>query len=269
MLNPAILTTRHGVSSIAKKKSAAMKRCWPDLISKSAEPGQLDGSTLFIEDALSHLQIEHGYGKDNEITALVKDGGSSSFLRSKLEGAIRCYPFESLRAAADILFLCGSSDLVIAKQAIFLYYLFDRHWTTPDEKWRCLIDDFAASFGISRQSLLESLTFYLLDDHTDHVLQSVEDLIFSIYPHLNEVYPRDNGFLIKRKILLAHNEDVKAINVVALNMFLGEPFVFLAADKLEEERADECYPTEYLNSLDPPGILPFKLQLKVGLGMAI
>ncbi|KAF6149900.1 hypothetical protein GIB67_008621 [Kingdonia uniflora] len=180
-----------------ERKSAAMKRCWPDLISKSAEPGQLDGSTLFIEDALSHLQIEHGYGKDNEITALVKDGGSSSFLRSKLEGAIGCYPFESLRAAADILFLCGSSDLVIAKQAIFLYYLFDRHWTTPDEKWRCLIDDFAASFGISRQSLLESLTFYLLDDHTDHALQEACRLLPEIAG--SNTHPKITQVLLERQ----------------------------------------------------------------------
>lgn len=53
----------------------------------------------------------------------------------------------------------------------FLYYLFDRHWRTPDESWRYIIDDFAATFSISRHSLLESLTFYLLDDHTEEALQ--------------------------------------------------------------------------------------------------
>ncbi|KAF6161496.1 hypothetical protein GIB67_009375 [Kingdonia uniflora] len=65
--------------------------------------------------------------------------------------------------------------------------------------------------------------------------QSLEDLIFSIYPRLNEVCSRDNEFLTERTILSTHNEDVKAINTVALNMLPGEPIVLLAADKLEEE----------------------------------
>lgn len=52
----------------------------------------------------------------------------------------------------------------------FLYYLFDRHWSMPEEEWRHIVDDFAASFGISRHSLLESFTFCLLDDHTDDAL---------------------------------------------------------------------------------------------------
>lgn len=41
----------------------------------------------------------------------------------------------------------------------------------PDEKWRHIVDDFAATFSITRHSLLESFTFYLLDDHTDEALQ--------------------------------------------------------------------------------------------------
>lgn len=41
----------------------------------------------------------------------------------------------------------------------------------PDENWRRLVDDFAVAFCITRHSLLESLTFYLLDDDTDEALQ--------------------------------------------------------------------------------------------------
>lgn len=52
-----------------------------------------------------------------------------------------------------------------------LYYLFDRHWTMPDEMWRYTVEDFAATFSITRHSLLESLIFYLLDDHTEEALQ--------------------------------------------------------------------------------------------------
>uniref|UniRef100_A0A5B6Z808 Putative E3 ubiquitin-protein ligase HOS1-like n=1 Tax=Davidia involucrata TaxID=16924 RepID=A0A5B6Z808_DAVIN len=160
-------------SLVRERKSAAIRRSWPDSVNHSAESTRRDGSTLFIEDALSNLEIEQGYtnemGGELEIASL-QDGGSS-FLRSKKEGMVGCYPFENLQAATDTLFLHGSSDLVVAKQAIFLYYLFDRHWTMPDEKWRGIINDFAATFSVTRHSLLESLTFYLLDDHTDEALQ--------------------------------------------------------------------------------------------------
>lgn len=53
----------------------------------------------------------------------------------------------------------------------FLYYLYDRHWTEDDEGWRDILDDFAVSFKVTRHLLLESLTFYLLDDHTEQALK--------------------------------------------------------------------------------------------------
>ncbi|KAM3289807.1 E3 ubiquitin-protein ligase HOS1-like isoform X1 [Capsicum chacoense] len=57
---------------------------------------------------------------------LQKDEGSL-YSQSKIQEIAGCYPFESLRATADILFLRGSSDFVVAKQAIFVYFMFDRH----------------------------------------------------------------------------------------------------------------------------------------------
>lgn len=57
-----------------------------------------------------------------------------------------------------------------------LYYLFDRHWTLPEETWKEIVNDFAATFSITRHSLLESFVFYLLDDHTDEALKVI--LIF-------------------------------------------------------------------------------------------
>jgi E3 ubiquitin-protein ligase HOS1 len=162
-------------SAVLERKSAAMKRSWPDIVSNSWDSGTvLEGSTLFIEHALSNLDIEQGNYENGEedsgISSLQKESGLN-FFRSKIKGMSGCYPFQTMRNAVDILFLRGSSDLVVAKQAIFLYYLYDRHWTTPDEHWRHVIDDFAATFNITRHSLLESFTFYLLDDHTDEALE--------------------------------------------------------------------------------------------------
>ncbi|XVF10877.1 hypothetical protein REPUB_Repub07fG0221100 [Reevesia pubescens] len=164
---------------VRERKSAAITRAWSDVVEHSADSSGQNGS-LFIEDALANLDIEQAY--DQEIAkesdfAFLQKNGVLSFFRSKVEGLTGCYPFESLQAAVDILFLRGSSDLVVAKQAIFVYYLFDRHWSRPEEEWRHMVDDFAASFGISRHSLLESFTFCLLDDCTDEALQESYQLL--------------------------------------------------------------------------------------------
>ncbi|EOY24269.1 HOS1 [Theobroma cacao] len=168
---------------VRERKSAAIKRAWPDVVDHSADPTGQAGS-LFIEDALANLEIEQAYdqeiGEESDFPFLQKNG-ALPFFRSKIEGMTGCYPFENLRAAVDILFLRGSSDLVVAKQAILLYYLFDRHWSMPEEEWRHIVDDFAASFGISRHSLLESFTFCLLDDHSDEALLECHQLLPEIY----------------------------------------------------------------------------------------
>lgn len=180
---------------VRERRSAAVQRSWPDSVNHSAEFSRKNGSTLFIEDALSNLEIDQRntaeLGEELEVLSSQKEG-SSSFSMSKIEGMVGCYPFENLRSATDILFLRGSSDLVVAKRAIFLYYLFDRHWTVPDDEWRPIIDDFAAAFSITRHSLLESFIFYLLDDHTEEALQEACRLLPEIsgpttHPKIAEV----------------------------------------------------------------------------------
>ncbi|PPD94424.1 hypothetical protein GOBAR_DD08553 [Gossypium barbadense] len=95
---------------VRERKSAATARAWPDVVDRSANSTRQNGS-LFIEEL----------GEESYFAFLLKD--SASFSRSKVEGLIGCYPFESLQAAVDILFLRGSSDLVVAKQAIESFQL--------------------------------------------------------------------------------------------------------------------------------------------------
>ncbi|KAG2676354.1 hypothetical protein I3760_12G049200 [Carya illinoinensis] len=187
-------------SLVRERKSAAIKRSWPDAVNYSAEPSGQDGS-LFIEDALLNLDTEQGNTEETaeelEAASLLKSG-VLSILQCKIGGVAGCYPFENLQTAVDILFLCGSSDLVVAKQAILLYYLFDRHWEMPDETWRHFVEDFAATFSITRHSLLESLVFYLLDDHTDEALQEACRLIPEIsgpttHPKIAQVFLERNN----------------------------------------------------------------------------
>lgn len=180
-----------------ERKSAAITRSWPDLITNnSTDNGEQNEGSLFIEDALQNLEIEQEYGQETELLSLLKDGSTVPFTRSTMKRFAECYPFQNLQSAADVLFLCGSSDMVVAKQAIFMYYLFDRHWTTPDTEWRCIINDFAAAFNIDRHSLLESLIFYLLDDHTDQALQEACSLLPEIAGPLT--HPKVSQVLLER-----------------------------------------------------------------------
>lgn len=76
-------------------------------------------------------------------------------------------------------------------------------------------------------------------------------------------------FLNERTILAARNDDVSAINNETLNVFPGETITYLAADKMSDDvhldrTMENQYPNEFLNSLNPPGLPPFKLDLKVG-----
>ncbi|PKI41540.1 hypothetical protein CRG98_038051 [Punica granatum] len=107
-------------SLVRERRSAAIKRAWPDAVNQSAETNRQDGS-LFIEDALRNIDIDGGQTLEMEdgldLLPLKRDG-HSSILASTLAGVSGCYPFENLRAAVDVLFLYGSSDLVVAKRAI-------------------------------------------------------------------------------------------------------------------------------------------------------
>jgi hypothetical protein len=94
-------------------------------------------------------------------------------------------------------------------------------------------------------------------------------LLFTVYPQLDVAGTVTPSFLTERTILSARNDDVSAINLAALNAFPGDTTTYFAADKMSNN--DECdrtitnrYPNEYLNSLDPSGLPPFKLHLKVG-----
>ncbi|KAG5531387.1 hypothetical protein RHGRI_026119 [Rhododendron griersonianum] len=99
--------------------------------------------------------------------------------------------------------------------------------------------------------------------------QDLTELLSTVYPQLEIQTTSTPTYLTERSILSARNEDVNAINAAALNVFPGDAFTYLAADKLsKDDELDRSitnrYPNEYLNSLDPPGLPSFRVELKVG-----
>jgi hypothetical protein len=98
---------------------------------------------------------------------------------------------------------------------------------------------------------------------------NLRELIYSIYPGLDVRGTLTSTFLTERTILSARNDDVSTINAEALKSYPGEAINYLAADKICQDDEvdpiiDNQYPMEYLNSLNPSGLPPFNLELKVG-----
>ncbi|KAG5520645.1 hypothetical protein RHGRI_033280 [Rhododendron griersonianum] len=99
--------------------------------------------------------------------------------------------------------------------------------------------------------------------------QDLNEMLSAVYPQLNVLSTTTPTFLTERIILSARNDDVNSINGAALNVYPRSVYTYLAAIKMcEDDEIDGSitnrYPNEYLNSLDPPGLPPFKLELKVG-----
>lgn len=171
----------HWRNAFQDRKTAASERAWPDYSNNTSVLGPQVQATLFIDDALANLSIGQDYdgelGKEAHELSWLRQGGNLSQSPFK-DGRDRpAYPPENLRAAVDLLFLEGSSGLILAKRAIFLYYLFDRHWNVPNTDWRNIVDDYAGTFGITRNLVLESLVFYLLDDNTEEALEEARRLL--------------------------------------------------------------------------------------------
>ena len=68
----------------------------------------------------------------------------------------------------------------------------------------------------------------------------------------------------ERAILAAKNKDVNDLNFIIQNQIVGTLHSFKSIDCVTNEDEAINYPTEFLNSLDVPGLPPHNLQLKAG-----
>lgn len=75
---------------------------------------------------------------------------------------------------------------------------------------------------------------------------------------------KNHTWLSERAILAAKNTDVDQLNLAIQNTIPGEINSYKSIDTVMNEDETVNYPTEFLNSLDLPGLPPHNLQLKVG-----
>ena len=90
-----------------------------------------------------------------------------------------------------------------------------------------------------------------------------EELMNKVYPNLSHHY-KDTKWLCKRAILAPKNDIVEAINNSLLNKLAGKETIFKSVYSVVDPNSAVQYPTEFLNSLQPPGLPPHNLILKVG-----
>ena len=74
----------------------------------------------------------------------------------------------------------------------------------------------------------------------------------------------NHEWLAERVILQAKNVDVKDLNFKIQQLLPGELVLYKLIDTVCDASEAVIYPTEFLNSLDLPGMSPHHLQLKVG-----
>ncbi|GAB5037975.1 atp-dependent dna helicase pif1 [Nannochloropsis oceanica] len=88
-------------------------------------------------------------------------------------------------------------------------------------------------------------------------------LLDHVYGDFNDARNTTVKNLIDRAILIPKNRDVDASSDHAVQFFPGEKKTYLSADRLAQDENEGAYPTELLNSKNPPGFAPHQLRLKV------
>ena len=101
-----------------------------------------------------------------------------------------------------------------------------------------------------------------------NAIKSVDRLIENVYPDIQNNF-RDLEWLMERAILAPHNHTVDEINNCVLDKIPGENVTYRSIDTLKNDETSNVYPTEVLNSLQPPGIPPHILALKVGVRLIV
>ena len=95
------------------------------------------------------------------------------------------------------------------------------------------------------------------------VVSSTAELITLVYPDVRRNYVR-REWLRERAILAPRNDEVGSINEAILNMIPGTKREYKSFDSVLETEEAVNFPPEFLNSLDPAGLPPHRLRIKIG-----
>jgi hypothetical protein len=96
-----------------------------------------------------------------------------------------------------------------------------------------------------------------------NLVESVDVLKNSVFHNIRMHY-HSHTWLCERAILAPKNDAVNAINLQVQQHLPGDTSTYSSVDTVVEVDDAVHYPVEFLNSLEPPGLPPHRLVLKVG-----
>jgi hypothetical protein len=96
-----------------------------------------------------------------------------------------------------------------------------------------------------------------------NIVDSIETLKIKVFPNIRQCF-NDHKWLCERAILAPKNDSVNAINLQIQQQLPGEDVLYKSIDTVVDTDQAVQYPTEFLNSLEPPGMPLHRLVLKTG-----
>lgn len=96
-----------------------------------------------------------------------------------------------------------------------------------------------------------------------NIVDSVEVLKTSVFPNIR-LHFTDHKWLCERAILAPKNDSVNAINLQIQQQLPGKNTSYKSIDRAVDIDQTVQYPVEFLNTLEPPGMPPHNLVLKIG-----
>ncbi|CAK1599568.1 unnamed protein product [Parnassius mnemosyne] len=103
-----------------------------------------------------------------------------------------------------------------------------------------------------------------IDQDLGEKVTSIESLISKVYPDIVEIENKDYQWMCQRAILAARNSSVDEINDLILPKLPGDIVTYTSIDNVMDQEDAVHYPQEFLNSLNPSGLPPHSLKLKIG-----
>lgn len=96
----------------------------------------------------------------------------------------------------------------------------------------------------------------------------IQNVVQKVFPDITNNF-KNHDWLYERAILAPKNDDVNKINHQIQLKLPGEVVKFKSIDTVINEEQAVNYPIEFLNSLEPSGMSPHILTLKVGLPLML
>jgi ATP-dependent DNA helicase PIF1 len=102
-----------------------------------------------------------------------------------------------------------------------------------------------------------------IPDNFCNVVESIEELKAKVFPNIGHHF-NNHKWLCERAILAPKNNSVNAMNLQIQQQLPGETTSYESIHTVVDVNDTVQYPTDFLNSLEPSGMPPHNLVLKIG-----